>query len=269
MKKIVFFAIILLASLISINYVYDKPLLNMIITGIFSMSLASISIILGFFKVSKRDRYIWEHRKEKFRLSYAYLIRIITSDNKFLLVKSSKNFKYQPVGGVYHIKDNTMDYWESLGFRNDGTGDKEDFRGVVIGSKLKKILKKLDKGINREESPNREFNEEVIKMLSTEDRDYFEDIEHFKYHRRTELFGDELFYSNIAKHRMNVYRIYDYKLTRKQEDIINNFKNDYIKCFSHEEILNLGMDISNGNHNPIINEHTRFLVSRTEVNYEL
>jgi hypothetical protein len=243
------------------NYVSENNEINMIIWSVFGLCFAKISISLGLFAISKRNRYIEKHRKEEFRVSFSYLIRIVRSNEKFFLVKSSRNDKYQPVGGVFKFSEASEQYWQNLGFTNDGTGELFDFRGTINGNKLKKFIKKFKNEKNRETCPYREFKEEVLKPLNYLDQDEFmyENLS-FKYIKTEYIYGEEVFYPQ--KNKMNMYLVYSLVLTEKQDELLKSaVSNERFKEFTKSQIRSLGMNICDNNHKPIINEHTKFILN--------
>lgn len=126
---------------------------------------------VNFIRISEAREYDYkrEYNDKKIRLSFAYLIRIRVN-NKYLLVKSGhKRELYGPVGGVYHI-DHSDYVYNKLGFSRDETpGDPNDVRGKIQGKNIKKFLKWFNKKENREITPYREFEEELIKTAVVPD----------------------------------------------------------------------------------------------------
>ena len=264
--KYLFLIVMIVGTVIfSTQDIMDNPTVNMIISTLFGIAVASLLTYIGIVSFNQRMRYIKKHKKEKFRISYSYLIRLLSNDNKFILIRSEKNGKFQPVGGVYHMQTDTEKYWNDAGFNSDRTGDLLDFRGTVYGYKLKQFCKKIAKGTYREVTPNREFIEEVLILLTNEERLHFSEADlKFEYIKREYLFGEETFYKSIAKHRMNIYDIYNLKLSAKQLEILRTKKHKRLKAFTLDQIQSLGMNIGSNNHNPTINEHTRLIINYRE-----
>lgn len=105
------------------------------------------------------------------RISFAYLFRIKLEDKYFLVRNERNTSKYQPVGGVYKLKDN-----EGIELKNlfhvmddnkiliDGAS-RNDYRLRMENRFLRKFVKRFDSKADREliSDLSREFTEELIK----------------------------------------------------------------------------------------------------------
>lgn len=224
-------------------------IINLVITLV--SELVVYLLVLGFkvlkfisvrIKNSAPYDYDSKYNNQEIRLSFAYLIRIKVNTT-YLLVKSGhKRDLYGPVGGVYHIEKTDYVY-DKLGFYRDSTpGDSNDIRGNILGKRVKKFVKWFESKIDREITPEREFNEELVKS----------GILDFS------LFGEPSF-KYIKTHYKGVYYNERYKkneLLRFDifELIINDAQEEYLKTLQRnktllfatkEEVESLGITMSN------------------------
>lgn len=110
-------------------------------------------------------------KKDRIRISFAYLFRIKV-DGKYLLVLNERGTnKYQPVGGAYKFcdKEKKVLFNEYNVIDDDNIpidkSSRNDYRLKVEAKNLKKFIKRFDITKNRESVVNlkREFIEELIK----------------------------------------------------------------------------------------------------------
>lgn len=104
------------------------------------------------------------------RISFAYLFRIKVGD-KYFLVKNERNTnKFQPVGGVYKLKDNEKIELKNLFHIMDDNkvvideSSRNDYRLRMENRYLREFVKKFDSKAERERVSDlsREFTEELI-----------------------------------------------------------------------------------------------------------
>ena len=104
-------------------------------------------------------------RGQRLRISFAALVRM-SSGSHYLLVKSSRTQKWQPVGGVYRIYDNRVA--ASIGLRDDSampTQEPPELRKEFAPENVFKafsLLAWFESRKGRETSPHREFHEELV-----------------------------------------------------------------------------------------------------------
>ncbi|MBI9008532.1 MAG: hypothetical protein JEZ05_00750 [Tenericutes bacterium] len=254
----IFFGISMIPKLDTING------LNMVTWTVFGLCVAKVTIAYGLFITNERKKYVYEHFNEEFRVSFAYIFRIILSNKEFLLIKG-RNKKYQPVGGVFQYSENTIAYWKKLGFTNDGTGELYDFRGTVKGKNVLKFLKKIKSGKNRENTCYREFDEEIVKNIKTNKQLFDKETLKFEYLKTSYLYGREQFYTQ--PNRMNIYMVYNVDLSENQDiELLNLVKtSSKFETFKKIQISCLGMDIAVNNHEPTINEHTKYILYEEDI----
>lgn len=205
---------------------------------IFGLNVVRLHII----NISEAREYTYksEYKNKRIRLSFAYLIRIRVN-NKYLLVKSGHDRQlYGPVGGVYHI-EHTEYVYHKLGFVRDKTpGDSTDIRGTILGKSIKKFIKWFDRKENREITPNREFEEEIINS-GIAPKELFLDLD-FKFigthYRGIEYDSfykiDELCRFDIYELILNEQQIQYFEKAKKNKDFIFVTSDD-IKTFGVNE----------------------------------
>lgn len=200
------------------------------------------SLIKSAFKEIENVRpyyYDSKFNNEKIRLSFAYLIRIKVN-NKYLLVKSGhKREVFVPVGGVYHIEH--IDYvYKTLGFSRDShPGDDQDIRGTILGKNIKKFIKWFDQKKNRETTPNREFQEELLTPGLVPNQLFDNPTFNFLGTKYKGISYSEFYNMN----ELLRFDIYELVLNEEQRKYLESGKlnGKYIKLFSREEIESLGV----------------------------
>lgn len=117
-------------------------------------------------RLSLQSRIVY--RKQRVRVSMAYLLRIKLHD-EYLLVRGHRiPDQYQPPGGVYKYypgAKKTLDVLGAVGdvFVKHDVDSRDDLRRVLQrGSKLPEFLKWFHLREDRECDPRREFNDELI-----------------------------------------------------------------------------------------------------------
>nr|WP_240982582.1 hypothetical protein [Streptomyces sp. S3(2020)] len=110
--------------------------------------------------------YSLRYGRRTVRISAAYLFRIKV-DGKYLLVRGSRFPHYQPVGGVFKFSAQGQGFLASIGALDDDLvaideKSKADLRIRLLGSHLSKFYSWFDDRRGREDSPWREFYEELV-----------------------------------------------------------------------------------------------------------
>ncbi len=114
-------------------------------------------------------RHVWysvRYARRDVRISAAYLFKI-KIDGKYLLVQGRRFPQLQPVGGVYKTSPSGGSFLASIGARDDSLiplDDRSinDLRIRIKGSQIPKFYTWFDSRAGREDSPWREFHEELI-----------------------------------------------------------------------------------------------------------
>lgn len=105
------------------------------------------------------------------RISFAYLYQIKVAD-KYLLVKNERGTgKYQPVGGVYKLKENEkIELKNRYHVKDDNkvsidNSSRDDYRLRLENKYLRKFVRRFNGKAERERVDNlcREFKEELVK----------------------------------------------------------------------------------------------------------
>ena len=118
----------------------------------------------------ERIRHIWyslRYRNRPIRISAAYLFRILV-DGKYLLIRGSRyQNQFQPVGGVYKVTREGSTALAAMGAMGDNLipvdpSSNMDIRVRVLGRNLVSFFRWFDSRNGREDSPWREFQEELI-----------------------------------------------------------------------------------------------------------
>ncbi|WP_319229969.1 hypothetical protein [Draconibacterium orientale] len=105
---------------------------------------------------------------KKLRLSCSYLYKI-EIDDKYLLIKSRKHGKFQPVGGNFKRNKYSTNFLEKIELHKDdrftnGNRSSDDLRLFIRGCNLQKYLKWYNASEKqREVSYDREFYEELVE----------------------------------------------------------------------------------------------------------
>lgn len=145
--------------------------LSGILKGASVGALVSFLISIGGWGLENRKR-VWIVMKAHFiwnlRISCSYLYRIKVGDH-YLLIKSRKHGKFQPVGGNFKRNKYSHDSLQKMGIKEDNKfsserHDDDDLRVFVRGYKLPQFLAWYNSpNKKREVCYDREFYEELIK----------------------------------------------------------------------------------------------------------
>jgi hypothetical protein len=115
-------------------------------------------------------RHVWysiRYRRRSIRVSTSYLFRILI-DGKYLLIRGSRYMhQFQPVGGVHKVSPQGSSTLSAMGVTDDDLIPVDparygDIRVRVPGRKIAKFFRWFDSRQGREDSPWREFQEELV-----------------------------------------------------------------------------------------------------------
>ncbi|MFE4514871.1 hypothetical protein ACFRMQ_11855 [Kitasatospora sp. NPDC056783] len=148
-------------------FIENSTVVNM--TAGFAVGML-IPVVEEIGKNWKQIRHIWyslRYRNRSIRVSTAYLFRILI-DGKYLLIRGSRySNQFQPVGGVHKVSLQGSTALASMGVTGDDLipVDAEsdgDIRVRVPGRRLVEFFNWFNSRDGREDSPWREFQEELI-----------------------------------------------------------------------------------------------------------
>lgn len=114
-------------------------------------------------------RHLWysvRFASRDVRISAAYLFRV-KIDDKYLLIQGRRFPQLQPVGGVYKISTSGRSFLSSIDAQDDSlipfdSQSSNDLRIRIKGSRIPKFYAWFDSRSGREDSPWREFHEELV-----------------------------------------------------------------------------------------------------------
>ncbi|MFJ3188545.1 SMODS-associated NUDIX domain-containing protein [Streptomyces halstedii] len=164
--------------------------------------------------------YSLRYRHRTIRISAAYLFRI-KLDDKYLLVKGTRFPHYQPAGGVFKFSPQGQAFLMSIDAQDDelvaiDDRSRSDLRIRIPARNLLKFYSWFDGRQGREDSPWREFHEELI-VTSVLPADTFPYIFH-DYHGRV---VDPIRFSPQADSlEILMADIYELLPTREQEEAL-------------------------------------------------
>ncbi|MFV5996339.1 hypothetical protein ACNPQM_29055 [Streptomyces sp. NPDC056231] len=217
MGRLVIYAALFAASLIA-TFLYNGEAIGSIASG----AVISLAIPLLDSLVANRLnlRHLWysaRYANQDVRISAAYLFRI-KIDGKYLLIKGRRFSQLQPVGGVYKVSESGKHFLASIGAQDDSlipidSTSSADLRVRFKGSKIPKFYSWFDSRSGREDSPWREFHEELIGsgILPAEEFPFT-----FQDYVKREV--DKIRYSDHAQSReMLIADIYELLPTAEQE----------------------------------------------------
>ena len=208
-----------------------------VLFGFMSLILLLIKMLKNMLNdVNREYFYIKEYDNKEIRLSFSYLFRIRINE-KYLLIKRQDRDIYQPVGGVYQVKNWRYLHEKLKCYRDSSKGEPNDIRVKIKGKNIKNFIKWFKNKEDREITPNREFKEELLdsgilpaeSFLNVEfrfDRYYYQGVQYSQVYNKLELLR---------------FDIYDVILTKEQLTILSEINKKEIKCFSENEIKTLGV----------------------------
>ncbi|WP_421918868.1 hypothetical protein [Marinifilum sp.] len=162
--------IIAVVLLVIALFIEDKDHKNMLLGGCFAVTLTAFANWLDWFIQNRK--VIGTLSKaltvKHLRLSCSYLYKIQVED-KYLLVKSRKHSKFQPVGGNFKRGKYSNSFLNKLEVEPDdkftnGGNSKDDLRLYIKGYRLGRFLNWYNQpNKEREVSYDREFYEELVE----------------------------------------------------------------------------------------------------------
>lgn len=211
-------------------------------------------------KIIKRDTIV--------RISFAYLFRIKLGD-KYFLVKNERNTnKFQPVGGVYKLKDNEKTELKNLFHIMDDNkvlideSSRNDYRLRMENRYLRKFVKRFDSKAKRERTSDlsREFTEELIHkgILNWSQIIYRVCGRHMtplSYSQHFQIY--ELLLADIVELMLTPAQEADLRKLMKQPSSLYRFA-------SEEEIDSLGIDTKEGILEESIADHSIKVLEKME-----
>lgn len=197
------------------------------------------------------------------RISFAYIFRIKVNGKYLLVMNSRHTGKYQPVGGVYKMKDSEKQF---LAFKYNCMDDdmipidgssRNDYRLRVKNRYLRPFVRRFNKEIGREVIDNisREFKEELIDtgILS------IDKFKHLRYEYVGRYYNGVKFTQHFGCYELLLGDVVSLLLTPEQEvelqELLND-KNDNVAFFTDKQIEKLGVDIDQGDLGEIIADHS-------------
>lgn len=202
------------------------------------------------------------------RISFAYLYRIKIGD-KYLLVKNERGTeKYQPIGGVYKLKENEkIELKNRYNVKDDNkvsldSSSRDDYRLRLENKYLRKFVRRFNRNAKRERVDNlsREFNEELVKTGIV---NWSKITYRFCGRHMTELkFGD-----HFQIYELLLADIVELIPTEEQEGDLQMLMTKHSEkyCFvTAEEIISLGVNTTTGDLVESIGDHTRKILQENE-----
>lgn len=202
------------------------------------------------------------------RISFAYLYRIKLGD-KYLLVRNERGTKkYQPVGGVYKLKENEkMELKNRYHVKDDNKvsideSSRDDYRLRIENRYLRRFVKRFNGKSERErvENLNREFKEELVKKGFV---NWAQITYRFCGRHMTELkFGEhfqiyELLLADVVELIPTAEQEKDLQLLAAQPS-------DAYRFVTAEEITSLGINTCIGALEESIGDHTKKIIQENE-----
>jgi hypothetical protein len=176
MVRIILYILVLIVGAAILPFVGTTTAPFILITGI--MIGIAVPVLDGIASNSRYLRlayYSIRYPRRYIRMSISYLFRIKV-DNAYLLIKGHRWPHYQPVGGVYKMSSGAKQTMDDIGALDDDlvpidTVSLHDLRLRIPARKLVPFVRWFESGLSRENSPWREFYEELLKpgILSNEE----------------------------------------------------------------------------------------------------
>lgn len=205
------------------------------------------------------------HRKEKIRISIAYLFRIKV-DGKYLLVKNSRRNYYQPVGGAFKTLPSSKRIFEKLNIESDKLIEtdkgiaKGDLRVFTEGVNVIEFIKWFESKKDRETSPWREFCEELLSTKILPKKPFrFIDYEY------KDTVKSPLITLDSGDKGLFIHEVYDLIPNTEQEEILRkliNVKSPENYIWVNENLINrLGHNESMKDYEHEIALHTKWALN--------
>ncbi|MFE9422048.1 hypothetical protein ACFYNO_03680 [Kitasatospora sp. NPDC006697] len=178
MKKLAFYSLALVACLLAAFLLRGSTWGDLATGGVATLLLPLFDSLLSSRLRIRHRWYSLRYATSDIRVSAAYLFRIKV-DDRYLLIRSNRAPHFQPVGGVYKASRDGKAFLAAIGARDDDlipidTESASDLRIRIKGSQLPRFYDWFDARKGREDSPWREFHEELIEpgILSPADFPY-------------------------------------------------------------------------------------------------
>ncbi|MER7181739.1 hypothetical protein ABT404_20030 [Streptomyces hyaluromycini] len=161
------YAFLTLVSGVASFFISNSTVVNM--TAGFSVGML-IPVVDEVGKNWEQLRHIWyslRYRNRSIRVSTSYLFRVVI-DGKYLLIRGTRYpNQFQPVGGVHKVSPQGSAALSAIGVVGDDLipvdpSSDGDIRVRVPGRKLVQFFRWFDSREGREDSPWREFQEELL-----------------------------------------------------------------------------------------------------------
>ncbi len=199
---------------------------------------------------------------KKLRISCSYLYKIKV-DDLYLLIKSKKHGKFQPVGGNFKRNKYSSSFLHEIEIEKDecftnGGRSADDLRLFIKGCDLPKFLKWYNApNKQREVSYDREFYEELVES------NYF-DGEVFPFPRidfRKQIVTSVRYSEHLKCKEVHIYDIVELMPTHKQEKFLKQLKSrgntDNFIWIDGHTIQNEGYQQATKNSNYHITDHSK------------
>lgn len=154
-------------TLLTLGFSFQNTTLGDLSVGAFLALTVPTGIAISSSRTHARLYwYSLRYRNQTIRISAAYLFRI-KLDDKYLLVRGSRFPHYQPAGGVFKFSSEGQHFLASIDAQDDDLiaiddASRSDLRIRIPGRNLLKFYAWFDGRRGREDSPWREFHEELI-----------------------------------------------------------------------------------------------------------
>ena len=262
MKRVISYTF-LMVSCVVLSLVARGSVLGDLATG----ALVSLAIpLLDSISNSRVQlRHLWyamRYSKTDIRISAAYLFRI-KIDDKYLLIKGRRFAHYQPVGGVYKATSDGRAFLATLGAKDDSlipidSDSSGDLRIRIKGKLVPRFYAWFDSRKGREDSPWREFYEELVASAILPRSDF-----PFVFHNYLRRDVDRIRYSQVAKSlEILIADIYELLPSSAQETslraLIANHR-DEVVWVSEDEVERLGVTPGAAQNIVIAQHSTRIL----------
>ncbi|MER5203804.1 hypothetical protein [Streptomyces sp. NPDC002825] len=167
MSRLVAYLILAIAAGTASFYISNSTIVNMT-AGLSVGLLIPIADEIG--QNWGQIRHVWysiRYRRRVIRVSTSYLFRIII-DGKYLLIRGARYaHQFQPIGGVHKVSPQGSSSLHAMGVTDDDLIPVDparygDIRVRVPGKMIAKFFRWFDSRQGREDSPWREFQEELV-----------------------------------------------------------------------------------------------------------
>ncbi|MFB7114530.1 hypothetical protein [Streptomyces sp. NPDC056291] len=221
MLRLTVYLLLAIVSGVASFFITNSTVVNM--TAGLSMGLA-VPVFEQIAQNRENLRHLWysfRYRNQSVRISTSYLFKIYI-DGRYLLIRGSRwRNQFQPVGGVHKVTPQGSASLAAMGVTDDDlipvdAASYRDLRVRVPGKHLFRFFQWFDSRVGREDSPWREFQEELL-ATQVLPQDKFPHIMH-NYLRRE---VDPIRYSEWAQaYEILVADIYELVPTPEQADTL-------------------------------------------------